>query len=116
MQYQQKGLNLQHIQYKEPHPQTASPPTPLQKRGEWIAFVVKFRPLRVITPLPLGEGSGERLLYIIINTMNDIQQQTTVNIQEKANLIWAIADKLVGVYKPQMSPMGSAACVSCLKI
>lgn len=32
--------------------------------------------------------------------MNDIQQQTTVNIQEKANLIWAIADKLVGVYKP----------------
>lgn len=31
---------------------------------------------------------------------NDIQQQTTVNIQEKANLIWAIADKLVGVYKP----------------
>lgn len=30
---------------------------------------------------------------------NDIQQQTTVNIQEKANLIWAIADKLVGVYK-----------------
>ena len=48
--------------------------------------------------------------------MNDIQQQTTVNNQEKANLIWAIADKLVGVYKPQMSPMGSAACVSCLKI
>lgn len=31
---------------------------------------------------------------------NDIQQQTMVNIQEKANLIWAIADKLVGVYKP----------------
>lgn len=31
---------------------------------------------------------------------NDIQQQTAVNIQEKANLIWAIADKLVGVYKP----------------
>lgn len=31
---------------------------------------------------------------------NDIQKQTTVNIQEKANLIWAIADKLVGVYKP----------------
>lgn len=31
---------------------------------------------------------------------NDIQQRTTVNIQEKANLIWAIADKLVGVYKP----------------
>ena len=31
---------------------------------------------------------------------NDIQQRTTVNIQEKANLIWAIADTLVGVYKP----------------
>lgn len=31
---------------------------------------------------------------------NNIQQQTTINIQEKANLIWAIADKLVGVYKP----------------
>ena len=30
----------------------------------------------------------------------DRQQQTTVNVQEKANLIWAIADKLVGVYKP----------------
>ncbi|MBQ9201940.1 MAG: SAM-dependent DNA methyltransferase [Bacteroidales bacterium] len=28
------------------------------------------------------------------------QQQTTVNVQEKANLIWAIADILVGVYKP----------------
>ena len=28
------------------------------------------------------------------------QQQTTVNVQEKANLIWAIADKLVGIYKP----------------
>ncbi len=28
------------------------------------------------------------------------QRQTTVNVQEKANLIWAIADKLVGVYKP----------------
>ncbi len=28
------------------------------------------------------------------------ERQTTVNVQEKANLIWAIADKLVGVYKP----------------
>jgi type I restriction enzyme M protein len=28
------------------------------------------------------------------------EKQTTINIQEKANLIWAIADKLVGVYKP----------------
>ncbi|MCD8293641.1 MAG: type I restriction-modification system subunit M [Clostridia bacterium] len=31
---------------------------------------------------------------------NEISKQTTVNIQEKANLIWAIADKLVGTYKP----------------
>ena len=30
----------------------------------------------------------------------ELAQRTTVNIQEKANLIWAIADKLVGVYKP----------------
>lgn len=29
-----------------------------------------------------------------------LQHKTTVNIQEKANLIWAIADKLVGTYKP----------------
>ena len=29
-----------------------------------------------------------------------LQRRTTVNIQEKANLIWAIADKLVGTYKP----------------
>lgn len=29
-----------------------------------------------------------------------IQQQTSINVQEKANLIWAIADKLVGIYKP----------------
>ena len=33
-------------------------------------------------------------------SIDDRQQQTTVNVQEKANLIWAIADKLVGVYKP----------------
>ena len=30
----------------------------------------------------------------------ELSQRTTVNIQEKANLIWAIADKLVGTYKP----------------
>jgi len=30
----------------------------------------------------------------------ELQKQTTVNIQTKANLIWAIADKLVGTYKP----------------
>ena len=33
---------------------------------------------------------------------NELQQQTTVNVQEKANLIWAIADKLVGTYKPDV--------------
>ncbi len=27
-------------------------------------------------------------------------KQTNINVQEKANLIWAIADKLVGTYKP----------------
>ena len=30
----------------------------------------------------------------------ELQKRTTVNVQEKANLIWAIADKLVGTYKP----------------
>ena len=30
----------------------------------------------------------------------DLQKQTSINIQEKANLIWAFADKLVGLYKP----------------
>lgn len=29
-----------------------------------------------------------------------LQKRTSINIQEKANLIWAIADKLVGLYKP----------------
>ena len=33
-------------------------------------------------------------------SIEELQQQTTINIQEKANLIWAIADKLVGTYKP----------------
>ena len=27
-------------------------------------------------------------------------KQTTINLQEKANLIWSIADKIVNVYKP----------------
>lgn len=31
---------------------------------------------------------------------NQVERLTTVNRQEKAALIWAIADKLVGVYKP----------------
>ena len=30
----------------------------------------------------------------------ELSQRTTINIQEKANLIWDIADKLVGTYKP----------------
>lgn len=30
----------------------------------------------------------------------ELSKRTAVNIQEKANLIWAIADKLVGTYKP----------------
>ena len=33
-------------------------------------------------------------------SVDEKQQQTAINVQEKANLIWAIADKLVGVYKP----------------
>lgn len=33
-------------------------------------------------------------------TTDELQKQTSINIQEKANLIWAIADKIVGVYKP----------------
>ena len=33
-------------------------------------------------------------------SIEELQQRTTINIQEKANLIWAIADKLVGTYKP----------------
>jgi type I restriction enzyme M protein len=28
-------------------------------------------------------------------TIEKLQQRTAINIQEKANLIWAIADKLV---------------------
>ena len=31
---------------------------------------------------------------------DELSKRTTINIQEKANLIWAIADKLVGTYKP----------------
>ncbi len=30
----------------------------------------------------------------------ELAKQTSINVQEKANLIWAIADKLVGLYKP----------------
>ena len=34
-------------------------------------------------------------------SIEELQQRTAVNIQEKANLIWAIAYKLLGTYKPQ---------------
>ena len=30
----------------------------------------------------------------------ELAKQTSINVQEKANLIWAIADKIVGLYKP----------------
>lgn len=33
-------------------------------------------------------------------TINEIQKQTNINIQAKANLIWEIATHLVGLYKP----------------
>lgn len=29
-----------------------------------------------------------------------LQKQSTINVQEKADLIWSIADKLRGIYKP----------------
>ena len=32
--------------------------------------------------------------------MNELQNQTNINIQEKANLIWEIATHLVGLFKP----------------
>ena len=32
--------------------------------------------------------------------MNELQKQTNINIQEKANLIWDIATHLYGEYKP----------------
>lgn len=33
-------------------------------------------------------------------SMNTLQKQTNINIQEKANLIWEIATHLVGLFKP----------------
>jgi len=33
-------------------------------------------------------------------TTNEFQKQTSINVQEKANLIWAIANHLVGLFKP----------------
>ncbi len=32
--------------------------------------------------------------------INELQKQTSINIQEKANLIWQIATNFVGIYKP----------------
>ena len=33
-------------------------------------------------------------------SINSLQKQTNINIQEKANLIWEIATHLVGLFKP----------------
>ena len=33
-------------------------------------------------------------------SINTLQNQTNINIQEKANLIWEIATHLVGLFKP----------------
>ena len=33
-------------------------------------------------------------------SINDLQKQTNINIQEKANLIWEIATHPVGLFKP----------------
>ena len=41
---------------------------------------------------------ANRIEYDMVD--KDIEKVTTTNVQEKANLIWAIADKIVGVYKP----------------
>lgn len=41
-----------------------------------------------------------KLLFFFTMSIEELQQRTAVNIQDKANLIWAIADKLVGTYKP----------------
>ena len=43
----------------------------------------------------------------------DRQQQTTVNVQEKANLIWAIADKLVGAGQRVEQSSFAAVRVAC---
>lgn len=33
-------------------------------------------------------------------SINSLQKQTNINIQEKADLIWEIATHLVGLFKP----------------
>ena len=33
-------------------------------------------------------------------SIQELQKQTNINIQEKANLIWEIATHLVGLYRP----------------
>ena len=60
--------------------------------------------------LPFSADVSRKLIIFVHNlqefyhhpymSIEEKQKQTTVNVQEKANLIWAIADKLVGVYKP----------------
>ena len=42
---------------------------------------------------------ASKIIYHNMGTA-ELSQRTAVNVQEKANLIWAIADKLVGTYKP----------------
>lgn len=38
-------------------------------------------------------------------SIEDLSKKTTVNIQEKANLIWAIADKLGDWFVKQVVPL-----------
>ena len=36
----------------------------------------------------------------MVQKIEILQKQSTINVQEKADLIWSIADKLRGIYKP----------------
>ena len=42
-----------------------------------------------------------------------LQKQSTINVQEKADLIWSIADKLRGIYKPH--EYGNAILPLCVE-
>ncbi len=44
--------------------------------------------------------NNDKLRRKIQMTSFELEKRTTINVAEKANLIWAIADKLVGTYKP----------------
>ena len=44
--------------------------------------------------------NNDKLRRKILMTTFELEKRTTINVAEKANLIWAIADKLVGTYKP----------------